>query len=295
VHNFVTQPECDALLETLSTSPSQPSDTRSAELSQEDRRTSVTVFPDADDLCWLRERVAEVTNVCQPQLEPTKLTHYSHGALFRKHTDASFLIEKLWAFAARAADVHEDDVQSACSWPSRFVTLFLYLNDVSTGGRTRFRWLDGADSIPGHGVFAQAIEPFTATDNVELSIVPRAGKPAGIEPYESSSSHLPCRYLPCRHAYPAGMAVIHFPTTTLESGCVPDPRTMHESEPAVDPKSIVQQFIWPLPITPDCCAVHAAVRSEWDALLVQAGAMRQGRAHSPAERGMRPPPSPVAA
>ena len=59
------------------------------------------------------------------------------------------------------------------------------------------------------------------------------------------------------------MAVIHFPTTTLASGCVPDPRTMHESEAALDPKYIVQQFIWPLPIDPGSEDTHEDVRQEW--------------------------------
>ena len=45
------------------------------------------------------------------QLEPTKLTHYAAGQYFRKHTDASFLNEKMWAFAARLAGVDEDGVQ----------------------------------------------------------------------------------------------------------------------------------------------------------------------------------------
>jgi len=38
--------------------------------------------------------------------------------------------------------------QEPCGWPSRFCTLFLYLSDSQEGGRTRFRWLDGAAFRP---------------------------------------------------------------------------------------------------------------------------------------------------
>ena len=38
---------------------------------------------------------------------------------------------RMWAFSARLAEVDEDGVQEPCAWPSRFLTCFLYLNDVS--------------------------------------------------------------------------------------------------------------------------------------------------------------------
>ena len=40
----------------------------------------------------------------------------------------------------------------------------------------------------------------------------------------------------------AGMAVIHFPTTTPDYLCLPYRSTMHESQPAVNDKYIVQQY-----------------------------------------------------
>ena len=129
-------------------------------------------------------------------------------------------------------------------------TVFLYLSDCVMGGRTRFRWLDGLDSIPGAGIFSQCIESSAGSSGIcdqkrpadaELSITPRAG-----------------------------MAVLHFPTTTHQSGgCIPDPRTLHESEPAGDTKLIVQQFIWPVPIDP-ASDVHEDVRREWSNILASA-------------------------
>ena len=62
----------------------------------------------------------------------------------------------------------------------------------------------------------------------------------------------------------------------METGCVPDPRTMHESETAVDRKYIVQQFIWPLPIDSgglDASSVHADVRSNGQPSLQRRGAI----------------------
>ena len=57
---------------------------------------------------WVRDRIASATKVPQDHLEPTKLTRYDNGEFFHKHTDASFLNEKMFAFAAKLADVDEE-------------------------------------------------------------------------------------------------------------------------------------------------------------------------------------------
>ena len=237
------------------------------------------MFPAEDDLQWLRERICKVANVSLSQLEPTKISTYERGQYFAKHTDASFLHEKLWAFSARLAGVDDEGVQDPCTWPSRFMTLFLYLNDVGEGGRTNFHWLDGSDSIPGAGIFTQCIAELSSADERQ------GGQPCGSAQNGHALSFVPR----------AGTAVIHFPTTTLEHGCVPDPRTMHESETAIDTKHIVQQFIWPVPIqkhqidddidgSPSAadgdagggahCTQHEDVRREWEALFRLAGGDR---------------------
>ena len=139
IDHFASDDECDGLAQLYARARARPSATAPG---QEALRTSTTVFPDELEVRWLRERIAQATNIASlEQLEPTKLTRYAAGEYFRKHIDASFLNEKMWAYAARLAGVDEDGVQAPCSWPSRFVTLFLYLNDVDRGGRTRFRWL----------------------------------------------------------------------------------------------------------------------------------------------------------
>lgn len=136
-------------------------------------------------------------------------------------------------------------------------TLFLYLNDVPEGGRTNFFWLDGSDSIPGAGIFQQCIGDLCSAGD-------KSTEPAADVGGDTQGQML-------SFAPKAGTAVIHFPTTTLEFGCVPDPRTMHESEAAIDTKHIVQQFIWPVPIDghppPTADLQHEDVRREWAALF----------------------------
>jgi hypothetical protein len=272
IPGFISPDECAMLISLFKrdAAAQRPSDGADAGLA---RRTSMTVFPPAEEVRWLRERIARATAVAPEQLEPTKLTHYGPGDLFAKHSDASFLNEKLWAFAARLASVDEEGVQEPCEWPSRFVTLFLYLNDVppSGGGRTRWRWLDGgSDAMPGANIFAQAIDATRGGDGAarppstadEISLVPRAGT-----------------------------AIVHFPCTCTPQGgvaggdqrggsgggaceCVPDPRAMHESEPTAHgaEKFILQQFIWPVAVDPTATSAHEDVRREWAALMASAGA-----------------------
>jgi hypothetical protein len=125
------------------------------------------------------------------------MTHYRRGDFFRKHSDASFLNEKMWACAAQLAEVDEDGCQEALNWPSRFVTIFIYLNDVEQGGRTCFRWLDGA-GMPGFRLFEQVLasqggteaasdeetsaEPHADSSDIGLNIEPRAGMAVVVSP-----------------------------------------------------------------------------------------------------------------
>ena len=186
IMDFLTQPECEALIDHLRSSKMQASATAQG---QAERRTSASMFPPPKEVHWLRNRIATAINVPLEFLEPVKMTHYRQGDFFRKHSDASFLNEKMWACAARLAEVDEDGVQEALEWPSRFCTLFIYLNDVRKGGRTCFRWLDGS-GLPGGKLFDQSIQalhsetdetsPPLKDENVELNIEPRAGMAVGI-------------------------------------------------------------------------------------------------------------------
>ena len=172
--------------------------------------------------------------------------------------------------------------------------------------------------MPGGAVFTQSIEALAAAaDTADASSVrgtaeqPAAPITAPDEPQGSTSvNELPATAPAFRE--PAsevnikelnikpikGTAILHFPSTRQEFGCVPDPRTMHESEPALDEKLIVQQFIWPVPLRApsaadghgfvseaqgqghgqaegimldDEGAQHEDVRAEWAAILAAAG------------------------
>ena len=124
------------------------------------------------------------------------------------------------------------DPNGPCGAPNRTVTAFLYLNDVETGGNTVFNNLGGEkfdkrlelfDSLDAlRGRERVQLPPRTAAARESLSIAPREG-----------------------------MLVIHFPSSTREYMCVTDPTTRHESEDAVQPKYIVQQFISSAPVPLD--------------------------------------------
>jgi len=61
----------------------------------------------------------------------------------------------------------------------------------------------------------------------------------------------------------AGTAVIHFPSTTQEYYGMPDNLSVHEGEPAVDPKYILQQFIYWEPLETVMDNYKAALRSPY--------------------------------
>ena len=102
----------------------------------------------------------------------------------------------------------EDGCQDALNWPSRFVTIFIYLNNVEQGGRTCFRWLDGA-GMPGFRLFEQVLasqsgtgaasheetgaEPHTDSSDVkvELNIEPRAGMAVVVSPLSCLAPSFP--------------------------------------------------------------------------------------------------------
>ena len=274
VHNFLSPEECHELIRAFNVADGSETTKPSATApEQQSLRNSTSHFPQKEDIGWLRERMASLTNVRPSQLEPTKVTRYTEDEYFRKHTDASFLNEKLFAYSARLAGVNEDGLQDPCGWPSRFCTCFLYLNDCAAGGRTRFGWLDGSNSIPGSGIFSQSMDAATAATATCDGLV-SSNASAGSTAHSPGSGTTAAGERDLSIAPREGMAVIHFPTTTLEAGgCIPDPRTMHESEAAIDTKYIVQQFIWPCAIDAGACeddSVHEDVRKEWAAIM-QAG------------------------
>lgn len=110
-------------------------------------RTSRGVVLRNEECAGLRGRFAELAGVQLSQLQPLKVSRYVRGERFDIHTDAirgnlrGAPPEPDDWFADRARARH-GVVGAPFSGANRILTLFVYLNDVSRGGRTRWRWLD---------------------------------------------------------------------------------------------------------------------------------------------------------
>jgi len=235
VANFLNSTECERLIALQAASVSRGPSALTSE--QAEVRTSTTAIADSEEVGWLRKRVAELINVSVDQLDPTKITHYSEGEFFGKHIDAAevalgALKMKRWGEIKPEADLDEARQQFESDFegpgglgliPDRYVSVFVYLNDVSEGGRTTFSNLQDGNVI-GHAA--------TAIDLLREEV----GHSRLVQvPASSSSISIAPR---------AGMAVVHFPTTTTKYMCLHDASTIHESEPAVAPKFITQHFVW---------------------------------------------------
>ena len=139
---------------------------------------------------------------------------------------------------------------------NRIVTVFVYLNTVEHGGRTRWRWLNH-DACDGGGAGAAFyVSPRPGSGRTD--IIGGSGPELSVSPEE-------------------GLAVVHFPSTLPEYGGVTDYNVWHEAcaptslptrslpfgrrancserfprcprkgEAAGDEKWIAQQFIWSHP------------------------------------------------
>ena len=99
------------------------------------------------------------------------------------------------------------------------ITCFVYLNDVTSGGRTRWRWKHRWPE------FYDKPGPLTAQPDNAC--------------HDEVGTHI---------APEAGLAVVHFPATTAETGGYADVNACHEAEEAADTKFICQEFIWTHPL-----------------------------------------------
>jgi len=275
VPNFLSKEECDQLVlhKALASAAKQKPSATFAE--QEAVRTSTTVYPTSDELpAGLRERIARLANVGVEHLEPTKLTQYGTEQFFRLHTDATFVKAKtMWALELRKAGLPSDPQATAqlaapsCAGglPSVFCTVFVYLNDVDSGGCTRFPYVN----VPGL--------PFYT--DVEPGADPSVANGALLERYEQGfNAHFNKLLKKEEPAEPGlnirpvkGMAALHFPSLAPEFMGLMDMAAWHESEAAVDSKYILQQFIWSTPFDPDAPDLDPAVKSDWEKVRRDAG------------------------
>jgi hypothetical protein len=191
-------------------------------------RTSTGCALRNEEVPTLRKRLASLASVSEAQMQPLKVSRYAGGERFDIHTDAwrgdlrghPPRRDDWWADRAR----REHGVPGApIPGVNRMVTIFIYLNNVARGGRTRWRWLQH-DAKNSHGPrddFYERPGPGSGRTDVERG----AGPDVSVVPQE-------------------GLALVHFPSTTASSGGFTDYNAYHEAEPAIDEKWIAQQFVW---------------------------------------------------
>jgi hypothetical protein len=243
VNNFLTVQECEKLVLKIATNrqvPSSPND---------NGRTSTSVIARNDELPTVRAKLATLANVAAEQMQPTKMTHYGTGQVFARHTDCTYYEKQLIVDYLLRTEHDGEPFDTAKHHylferiPDRFCTVFVYLNSVPMGGCTRWsnlredphlytRTLPAIGDVVGYPPPAsRPLQPEGAA--TELSIAPRQG-----------------------------MAVVHFPVSTPSMRGVRDHNADHESEAAVDPKFILQQFIWSSALDPSDPNVIPQIRQK---------------------------------
>ena len=155
----------------------------------------------------MRERLASLANVKLSQLQPLKISRYMEGQRFDHHTDAirgpAPEPDDWWGDRSRA----EWGIPGApIGGVNRVVTIFVYLNTVTTGGRTRWRWINYDEPMGGtHGRdFYELPTPGSGVTDTQGG----SGTEFALQPEE-------------------GLAVIHFPATTASMGGVTDYNACH--------------------------------------------------------------------
>jgi len=238
VHSFLSAAECDLLLEKAQASVMRQQLVGESEASH---RTSTGCVTRREEVPGFRRRVCQLTNVGEDQLQPLKISCYAPGQAFAEHCDAidgNGVVDEDADYYADRARQQRGTRQCPHPGANRFMTLFVYLNDVAEGGGgcTGFRWVGSAPSFyeqpspSGMGVTR------LAPPDAQVSIRPERG-----------------------------MAVLHFPSTTAETGGFTDRNASHESSEARQEKWVCQQFIWSHAIRPDALkgtVEPAAVLSE---------------------------------
>ena len=192
-------------------------------------RTSTTAIADNSELPAFRDRVGQLTNQRQDQLQYTKITRYEKGQMFGEHLDASAHNDSdVFNNRGKPSQDYYGDriIAEKGMWTTynkpcvnRFCTLFVYLNTCERGGATSFTWM-GKHLGESGGDWYQNPVSYSTT-----------AKKGSAEPKLAVRPEM-------------GMAVMHFPCTAPHAGGYVDFNTTHQGEEAIDEKYIVQQFIY---------------------------------------------------
>lgn len=148
VHDFLTAAECDEVMAVgqelglpaarVNSASGVDQEHRKSKSSAAWRRSRPDKFARLE---FVRQRVQQLTRVSDNQLEVSQVTKYDVGDYFKPHHDsyeAGFPHSK-----GRCPD----------RLGNRVVTVFVYLNDVNSGGQTRFTELEPQlDVVPKQGM-----------------------------------------------------------------------------------------------------------------------------------------------
>jgi len=237
VNDFLTQEECQRLIDKASTGMKTQT---YSELGKGVRNSTGVVCQD-EEVPRFREKVMELTQQKPFQLQSLKISRYEEGQEFTLHTDA---VCDPRSMCADTSDMFGDKKQrtkgnALCPvGHNRFMTVFVYLNDVAKGGCTAF---------PRIGIHYGA-EPGTEFYDNPGPLNCKVDKEGHELPsdFEASLKEVEKRFCEPTLRFPPqrGQAVLHFPTLSPEYGGTVDGNVMHCSEPAVDVKYICQQFIY---------------------------------------------------
>lgn len=224
VNNFLNQAECNKMLAKVGANMAP-----SVRSTNTIVRTSTTAIAENSELPEFRDRVGNLTNQRQDQLQYTKITRYEKGQMFGEHLDASAHNDSdVFNNRGKPSQDYYGDriIAEKGMWTTfnkpcvnRFCTVFVYLNTCERGGATTFTWMGKHLGENGGDWYEKPIS---------YSTTAAKGK---AEPKLSIRPEM-------------GMAVIHFPCTAPHAGGYVDFNTTHAGEEAIDEKYIVQQFIY---------------------------------------------------
>jgi len=140
IPDFLTQDECDRLI-LKSRQKMQPCLVKNAEtgaVEPDPSRTSINANIPRREVPSITQKILNLTQSCEEQLETLQVLNYQQGQQFYPHTDGF------------------DGPTSACGFldSGRIATVFCYLNDVQEGGRTMFTklGLEGLEIKPERGL-----------------------------------------------------------------------------------------------------------------------------------------------
>jgi hypothetical protein len=220
VNGFLSQVECALMLRKAKEMTPQHSRRAGNKIGKR-KSSGAQLHP--EEVPEFRARIANLTQQKLAQLQPLKISRYDPGDSFGPHSDAV----PRGGVGTDPTDFYGDKDRKALGpkavpYPggNRFMTVFVYLNDVEDGGRTRWRKLTYKPSFYENPTPTNvAIRPVSSWDDVTaINIQPKAG-----------------------------MAVVFFPATVPELGGVTDHNVVHEAEEAIVTKYVCQQFIYSHP------------------------------------------------